>query len=168
MFGYGSSVLAFRPTSWLSDPKFSRLEDAVEDGSVEIPARLLDTKFLTGLDLAAILSSQSPSCNLFDMAWEQHWELKRLMLNKHRRWFHSSRVKFPFGLNVCELIFWVDVFGLDLGVQINSIEQPVKSNSVGSGNMSQCRTSAFDDHLDHSFVVFKDVQHGSFMRRIRV
>ena len=33
---------------------------------------------------------------------------------------------------------------------------------MASGDMSQCRTSASDDHLDHSFVVFKDVQHSFF------
>ena len=30
------------------------------------------------------------------MASEQLWELKRLILKKHRRWFRSSRVKCPF------------------------------------------------------------------------
>ena len=66
------------------------------------------------------------------------------------------------------MVFGVNVFDLDFGVQINSIEQPIKRSSVGPGNMSHCRTSAFDDHLDHSFVVFKDVQHDSIARRIRV
>ena len=54
--------------------------------------------------------------------------------------------------DVCELVFGVDVFDLDFGVQINSIEQPIKSNSVGPGNVSHCRTSAFN-HFDHSFIV---------------
>ena len=58
----------------------------------------------------------------------------------------------PFGLDVRELVFGVDVFDLDFGVLINSIEQPIKSNSVGSGNVSHCRTSAFHDHLDHCFI----------------
>ena len=49
----------------------------------------------------------------------------------------------PFGQNVCELVFGIDVFDLDFGVQITSIEQPIKSNSVGSGDVSHCRTSAF-------------------------
>ena len=62
------------------------------------------------------------------------------------------------GQYVCELVFGVDVFDLDFGVQINSIEQPIKSNSVGSGNVSHCRTSAFNDHLDHSFIVLKHIQ----------
>ena len=64
----------------------------------------------------------------------------------------------PFGQDVCELVFGVDVFDLDFGVQINSIEQPIKSNSVGSGDVSHCGTSSFNDHLDHCFVVFQHIQ----------
>ena len=64
----------------------------------------------------------------------------------------------PFREDVCELVFGVDIFDLDFGVQINSIEQPIKSNSVGSGDVSHCRTSAFDDHLDHRFSVLKHIQ----------
>ena len=59
---------------------------------------------------------------------------------------------------VCELVFGVDVFDVDLGVQIDSIKQPIKSNSVASGNMSQCLASSLYDHLDHCFVVLKDIQ----------
>ena len=69
---------------------------------------------------------------------------------------------------VCELIFGVNVFGLDLGVQIDSIKQPIKSNSVGSGNMSHCRASSLYDHLDHCCVVFKGVQQSFLTRRIHV
>ena len=65
------------------------------------------------------------------------------------------------GQYVSELIFGVDVFDLDLGVQINSIEQPIKSNSVGPGNMSHCGTSSLYDHLDHCFVVLKHIQQAS-------
>ena len=43
---------------------------------------------------------------------------------------------------VCELVLGVNVFDLDFGVQIDSIEQPIKGNSVGSGNMSHCRASS--------------------------
>ena len=69
---------------------------------------------------------------------------------------------------VCELVFGVNVFDLDLGVQIDSIKRPIKSNSVGSGNMSYGRTSSLFDHLDHCFVVFKDVQQSFLTRRIDV
>ena len=46
---------------------------------------------------------------------------------------------------VCELVLGVNVFDLDFWVQIDSIKQPIKSNSVGSGNMSHCRTSSLYD-----------------------
>ena len=58
------------------------------------------------------------------------------------------------GQHVCEKFFGVNVFDLDFGVQIDTIEQPIKSNSVGSGNVSLCRTSSLYRHLDHCFVVF--------------
>ena len=47
------------------------------------------------------------------------------------------------GQYVCELVFGVNVFDLDLGIQIDSIKQPIKGNSVGSGNMSHCLASSF-------------------------
>ena len=56
-------------------------------------------------------------------------------------------------------IFWV---------QVNSIEQPIKSNSVGPGNMSHCGTPSFNDHLDHCFVVLKHIQQSFLMRRLDV
>ena len=63
-----------------------------------------------------------------------------------------------FGQNVSELVFGVDVFDLDFGVQIDLIKQPIKCNSVGSGNMSHYRTPSFNDHFDHCFIVFKHIQ----------
>ena len=64
----------------------------------------------------------------------------------------------PFGQSVCELVFGVDVFDLDFGIQIDSIEQPIKSNSVGSGDVSHCWTSAFDNQFDYKFIVLKHIQ----------
>ena len=66
------------------------------------------------------------------------------------------------GQYVCELVFGVNVFDLD------QIKKPIKSNSVGSGNMYHCRASSHYDHLDHCFVVFKDVQKSFLTRKIRV
>ena len=93
-----------------------------------------ETKFIIGFDVAVTLSSPASSCVLFDFASRQVVELKWLMLNKHKRWFHSSRVKFPCQY-VCELVLGVNVFDLDLGSQIDSIKQPINNNSAGSGNM---------------------------------
>ena len=60
-----------------------------------------------------------------------------------------------FCQHVCELVLGVNIFDMDLGVQIDFIKQPIKSNSVGYGDMSRCRASSLFDHLDHCFVVFK-------------
>ena len=74
----------------------------------------------------------------------------------------------PLGKHVCELVFGVNVFDFDLGVQIDSIKHSIKSNSVGPGNMSHCRASSLYDHLDHCFVVFKHIQQSFLTRRIDV
>ena len=76
--------------------------------------------------------------------------------------------EFSLGQHVCELVFGINVLDSDIGVQIDSIEQPIKSNSVGSGNMSHCRASSLCDHLDHCFVVFKHIQQSFLMRRLDV
>ena len=48
----------------------------------------------------------------------------------------------------------------------DSVEQPIKRNSVGSSHVSYCWTSSFDNHLDHSFIIFKDVQLRLALRRV--
>ena len=51
---------------------------------------------------------------------------------------------------VCELCFGVDIFDLNLliQIQIDPVKQPIQSNSVGSGHVSHCWTPAFNDHLE--------------------
>ena len=73
-----------------------------------------------------------------------------------------------FGKDVGKLVFGVDVFDLDFWVQVDSIEQSIKRNSVGPGNMSHCWTPSFNDHLDHCFVVFKHIQQSFLMRKLDV
>ena len=90
------------------------------------------------------------------------------MLHKHKRWFRSSRVKFPFVSMSASWFFGVNISDLNFWVQIDFIKQPIKNNSVGSGNMSQCRASSLYDHLDHCFVVFKHIQQSFLTRRIDV
>ena len=63
-----------------------------------------------------------------------------------------------FGQHVSKLVLGVNIFDLDLGVHIDSVEEPIKRNSVGSGHVPHRRTSALYDHFDHSFIVFKTVQ----------
>ena len=69
---------------------------------------------------------------------------------------------------VCELVLGVNVPDLDLGVQIDSMKQPIKSNSEGPGNMPHCGTPAFDYHFNHGFIVLKHVQHHNGLRKFDV
>ena len=61
-----------------------------------------------------------------------------------------------FRQQVCELVFGVHIVDLDLGVHIDSVKQPIKRDSVGSGDVSHRRTSAFNDRLDHCFCLSED------------
>ena len=120
-----------------------------------------------GFDFATILSSPCPCCILFAIVFgqlaelkfsEQQTDLKWLMLHKWRRLSHSSRVKLPLCQYVCELCFGVDIFDLNLliQIQIDPVKQPIQSNSVGSGHVSHCWTPAFNDHLESYLVWFWD------------
>ena len=74
----------------------------------------------------------------------------------------------PFCPYVRKLVFGVDILDLNSRVPIDSVKQPLKCNSVGSGYMSHCWTSTFDDHFNHGFVILKDVQRRTKLRRLRV
>ena len=50
--------------------------------------------------------------------------------------------------------FWCPMYLIWIyGFQIDSVEQPIKGHSVGSGNMCHCRASSLDDNLDRCFGV---------------
>ena len=92
---------------WQVALSFSGLFDAIGPCTVEELVAACETKFNVGFDFATILSSPFSSCILFAIVsgkpaelkvWMQQIELKWLMLNKWRRLFHSSRVKFPLSM----------------------------------------------------------------------
>ena len=115
---------------------------------------LLVTSSLSRTDISPTVGEEGE-----DDEDEEEWlSCFKGLLNKVNKWFHSSRVK------LCQLVFGVDVFDLDFGIQIDSIEQWIESNSVSSGDVSHCRTSSFNDHLDHCFIVLKYIQQ-SFLTR---
>ena len=58
----------------------------------------------------------------------------------------------------CGLVLGVKIFDLDLRFQISLVKQPNKSNSVGSGHVSHRGAPSFDNHFDHSFILFKNVE----------
>ena len=115
---------------WLSDLVFPGLCDAIEASTSGALSLHRETKFTIGFDFAVTLSSAASFCFLFDITSRQLVELKWLMLNKHKRWFHASLVNFP--LLICLRVgFVVNVFDLDLGVQIYSVKQPIKPQLCG-------------------------------------
>ena len=52
-------------------------------------------------------------------------------MNKHKKMIPFITCEISLCQNVCELVLGVNVFDLDFVVQIDSITQPIKSNSVG-------------------------------------
>ena len=92
-----------------SSPGFDKVEDDTTEG-------ILAVKFIMGRDFAVTRPSPEFCWARFAIAAMQAVELKWLISNKFNKWFHSSRVKFPFGQDVCELVFGIDVFDLDIGV----------------------------------------------------
>ena len=73
-----------------------------------------------------------------------------------------------FCLYVCNLVFGVDVPNLNHRIQVDPAKQPVKGNSVGSGHVSQCRTPAYDCHLNHGFDVLENIQHSAGLRKSHI
>ena len=63
--------------------------------------------------------------------------------------------KRSFGWHTSNLLGGVHVFNVTGSLTVDEIKQPLKMNSVGSGNVSQVRARAFDDH---SFVVFENIK----------
>ena len=80
-----------------------------------------------------------------------------MMLNRRRRCFQSSRVELPLVNKSTGWFFGVTILDLDFGVQVDSVKQPIRRDSVLSGNVSHRRTSTFNDHLDHCWIVLKFV-----------
>ena len=85
------------------------LSDAVEASTFGSLTLYRETKFVIGFDFAVTRSSLASSCVLFDIASRLLMQLKLLMLNKHKRWRYSSRVKFPL-VNMSASFFLVSMY----------------------------------------------------------
>ena len=80
--------------------------------------------------------------------------------------FFTSEI--AFRQDIGKLAFGINILDLDLWVQVDSVKQPIKRDPVGTGHMSQWRTSAFHNHLDNCFVVFENVKQGAEVRKLCV
>ena len=118
-----SSTTTDFPGSWYPYHVFPGL-DEVEDDTTD---GILALRFIIGLDFAVTRSSPESCWDRFAIISEQTVELKWLMLNNLNKWFHSSRVKFHF-VKMSASWFLVSMYLIwILGVQVISVEQPVKS-----------------------------------------
>ena len=102
---------------------------------------------------------------------------KKMAARKHRKVHDVEHTKkmvplitreITLSQQVHKLVFGVHMFGLDFGVRSDPIKQPIQRSSVDSGHVSHSRTSAFDDHFDHRFIVFKNIQLHFTLRRVCV
>ena len=108
---------------WEACLVFPGLSDAADDRADGGLSMLRVIKLTIVLDFAVTLSSPDSFCVLFDITSEHSAELKWLMWNKHKRWFHSSRVKFHLVNMSASWFFGINVFNWNFGVQIDSINQ---------------------------------------------
>ena len=98
--------------------------------------------------------------------WRVALGLKELAARKYQ-WIHDvHQMKKLVPLNTCEtsfgqnvqLVFGVNISDLNSRIEICSVKQPINCDSVGLWPVSHCWTSAFNNHLDYRFSVFKHVQ----------
>ena len=76
-------------------------------------------------------------------------------LSSWRNWNHWSRENEPSVKTSASCDVGVDIFDLDIWIQVNLVRQPVQVNTVNLGNMSHGWTTAFDDHLERGIVTSK-------------
>ena len=105
---------------------------------------------------------------LCDISSEQSLELKWLMWNKHKRWFHSSRVKFLW--SVCLSWFLVSMYLI--WILESRLIRSKNPSSATLWVLETCLTIGLlpliINYLYHCFVVFKHIQQSFLMRRLDV
>ena len=121
---------AFRPNSWFSRPSWApESNEEVCLRAQEFPWHqtcrprfrlrrfFFDFHFLSALRHRALLSVRKK------MAARKHREIRDV--EKTKKMVPLVTREFPFGKNVRKLGFGVNIFGLDLGVQVDSVKQPI-------------------------------------------
>ena len=73
--------------------------------------------------------------------------------------FTSERT---FGWNVNDVLRGVDTFDLDSRIQVYPVKQPIQIHTMSLGDVFHGRAPAFDGHLDHRIITFKNTQRRSF------
>ena len=105
---------------WRSYLVFPGLSDAnaVEASTLGFLTLHRETKFIIGFDFAVTLSSPASSCVLFDITSRQLVELKCLKKKQTQKMIPFITCEISLCQYVCELVFGVNVFDLDLGSKL--------------------------------------------------
>ena len=162
----------FDRVPWVS-PGFLTQSDFAESKNLLRQVRPDSTSALTlpqSFPLLSVLASFSPSfpCSCSRLkSWKAAERAEMADVKQMKKIVPLITCEVPFCQHACELVFGVDVLDLNLRFQINTVEQPVKSNSLVL-DTCHCWTSAFDDHFNHCFVVLKNVEHRTEWRRLHV
>ena len=106
------------------------------------PISSRETKLIIGFDFAVTLSSPESFCVLFDITSRQLMELKMADVEQTHKMIPFITCEISLCQYVCDLVLGVNVSNLNPGIQLVSFQQSIKSNSVGSGNMSHCGASS--------------------------
>ena len=85
-------------------------------------------------------------------------------INKWRIFFHSSRVNFPFGQNVCELIFGVNLTDLDLWFKLILWNNQSRATLWVRESCLIVGLRTLRIILITAFIVLKDIQHSTRTR----
>ena len=114
------------------------------------------------------LAIDSSKCkNAWEMVARIRWLIhycRKFEIN----WVHFSRVDDPLVRMSAGLLGGVDIFGWDSRVHTNLAKLPVQVDAMSQGNMSHGWAPAFDDHLDHSIVVFRNEKRCSLSGDVNV
>ena len=158
-----------RSKLWHCIPRIAGLFDTPES-SIGDRFAFFDTKLIIGFDFAPLLlllqvfllvasSTWSWICQLIWHGCRKKTE-KLITLNKHKRWFHSSRVKLP-SVNksaswflVSTYLIWILESQLILSNDQSSATLCVRDTCLIVGLLP------FSDHQGHCYVVFSNVKHG--------
>ena len=162
---------------WFASP--FAIDSNLLDGASRTPGDLM-RKLGAVEELAAIdqvqrrlrLCHEFPfSCSMLS-SFRHHFgqlaELKMLILNRWRRFIPLIACESVPCQYVCELFFGVNIIWFGFFSPSWFCLTTNQAQLCGFGYVSHCWTSVLDDHLDHLFIIFKNEEHRTRLRRLLV
>ena len=130
--------------------------------------RYRDTKFIIGFDFAVNLSSPYTFLCSLRHRFKTIDGTEMADVEQIQKMIPFITCEISLCQYVCESVLGVNVFDLNLGVQIDSINNQSKATLWVLETCLTVGLLPFMISLDHCFVVFKGVQQSCLTRRIHV